>query len=135
MIFDVENWLWKSDFGTFWHFSITPIHKIQWFHFNRYCHNVKFLRWGWGWWRRRRGRRSWWRRDGFRWLHALNPLPLPARKWTSGGNSKKHLDKWRPYFFWSQLVSTRLRLVWLRNFGYHLTKKKVKTLMMTNSGL
>ena len=28
MIFDVENWIWKS-FGTFWHLSITPILKIQ----------------------------------------------------------------------------------------------------------
>ena len=28
MIFDVENWLWKSDFGTFWHLTITPIRKI-----------------------------------------------------------------------------------------------------------
>ena len=24
-IFDVENWLWKSNFGTFWHLLITPI--------------------------------------------------------------------------------------------------------------
>ena len=32
MIFDVENWLRKSDFGTFWHLPITPIGKIQWFH-------------------------------------------------------------------------------------------------------
>ena len=21
MIFDIENWLWKSNFGTFWHFT------------------------------------------------------------------------------------------------------------------
>ena len=28
IIFDLEN----SDFGTFWHLSITPIHKVQWFH-------------------------------------------------------------------------------------------------------
>ena len=32
MIFDVENWLWKSNFGTFWHLPITPLRKIQWFH-------------------------------------------------------------------------------------------------------
>ena len=31
MIFDLENWLWKSDFGTFWHLPITPFLKIQWF--------------------------------------------------------------------------------------------------------
>ena len=31
----IENWLWKSNFGTFWHLSITAICKIQWFHFNR----------------------------------------------------------------------------------------------------
>ena len=62
IIFNVENWLWKSDFGTFWHLPITPILKIQWFHLttvdfqpknlsnfvslpwklhNRYCHSVK----------------------------------------------------------------------------------------------
>ena len=32
MIFDVENWLWKSNFGTFWHVPTTPILKIQWFY-------------------------------------------------------------------------------------------------------
>ena len=59
MIFDIENWLWKSNFGTFWHLPTTPIHKIQqfpldilfltknlsnfvsltWKLHNRYCHN------------------------------------------------------------------------------------------------
>ena len=29
MIFDIENWLWKSNFGTFWHLPIVPILKIQ----------------------------------------------------------------------------------------------------------
>ena len=32
MIFDVKNWLWMSNFHTFWHLPITPIPKIQWFH-------------------------------------------------------------------------------------------------------
>ena len=27
-IFDIENWLWKSNFGTFWQLPITPIFKI-----------------------------------------------------------------------------------------------------------
>ena len=31
MIFDVKNWLGKSDFGTFWHLLITSVWKIQWF--------------------------------------------------------------------------------------------------------
>ena len=31
MIFDVENWPWKSNFGTFWHLPINPILKIQQF--------------------------------------------------------------------------------------------------------
>ena len=31
MNFDIENWLWKSNFGTFWHLPITPILKIQQF--------------------------------------------------------------------------------------------------------
>ena len=31
MIFDIENWLWKSNFGTFWHLPTTPILKIQYF--------------------------------------------------------------------------------------------------------
>ena len=30
-IFDIENWLWKSNFGTFWHLLITPILIIQQF--------------------------------------------------------------------------------------------------------
>ena len=34
MIFDVGNWLWKSNFSIFWHLSITPIRKIQWFPLN-----------------------------------------------------------------------------------------------------
>ena len=29
IIFDIENWLWKSNFGTFWHLPIKPIFKIQ----------------------------------------------------------------------------------------------------------
>ena len=29
IIFDTENWLWKSNFGYFRHLSITPIIKIQ----------------------------------------------------------------------------------------------------------
>ena len=33
MIFDIENWLWKSNFGTFWHLPISPILKIQSFSF------------------------------------------------------------------------------------------------------
>ena len=32
MIFDVKNWLWKSNFCTLWHLPIPPIHKIQWFY-------------------------------------------------------------------------------------------------------
>ena len=28
MIFDIEIWLWKSNFGTFWYLQITLIHKI-----------------------------------------------------------------------------------------------------------
>ena len=32
MIFDIENWLWKSNFDTFLHLAITPILKIQQFH-------------------------------------------------------------------------------------------------------
>ena len=31
MIFDIENWLWKSNFGTFWHLSITSILKFNHF--------------------------------------------------------------------------------------------------------
>jgi hypothetical protein len=31
MIFDIENWLWKSKFGTFWHLLITPILNIPYF--------------------------------------------------------------------------------------------------------
>ena len=26
---DLENWLWKSNFGIFWHLPINPILKIQ----------------------------------------------------------------------------------------------------------
>ena len=29
MIFDIENWLWKSNFGTFWQLAINPKLKIQ----------------------------------------------------------------------------------------------------------
>ena len=29
IIFDIENWLWKSNFGTFWHLPTAPIFKIQ----------------------------------------------------------------------------------------------------------
>ena len=34
MIFHLESWLWKANFGTFWHLPTTPIRKIrkiQWF--------------------------------------------------------------------------------------------------------
>jgi hypothetical protein len=29
MIFDIENWLWKSNFGTIWQLTINPKLKIQ----------------------------------------------------------------------------------------------------------
>ena len=29
IIFGIENWLWKSNFGTFWHLLINSILKIQ----------------------------------------------------------------------------------------------------------
>ena len=29
MIFDIENWLWKSNFGTLWQLTINPKLKIQ----------------------------------------------------------------------------------------------------------
>ena len=29
MIFNIENWLWKSNFGTFWHLPIMPILKFN----------------------------------------------------------------------------------------------------------
>ena len=29
IIFEIGNWLWKSNFGTFWHLPINPILKIQ----------------------------------------------------------------------------------------------------------
>ena len=29
MIFDIENWLWKPNFGTFYQFAINPKLKIQ----------------------------------------------------------------------------------------------------------
>ena len=65
MIFDLENWLWTSNFGTFWHLPITPIHKFQWFHLNswflgqnlstfaslpwklhnQYCHISRTIQW------------------------------------------------------------------------------------------
>ena len=60
MIFDLENWLWKSNFGTFWQLTTTPILKIQSFRFgmlillyfvppawkleNPYCCSVRILR-------------------------------------------------------------------------------------------
>ena len=31
MIFDIGNWLWKSNFGTYWQLAINPKLKIQWF--------------------------------------------------------------------------------------------------------
>ena len=31
MIFDIENWLWESNFGTFWQLAINPKLKIQYF--------------------------------------------------------------------------------------------------------
>ena len=33
LIFDIENWLWKYNFGTFWGPGIMSIHKRQQFHF------------------------------------------------------------------------------------------------------
>ena len=64
MIFDIENWLWMSNFGPFWHLPTAPILKIQSFlkgmldffnkklsnfgssdlklH-NRYCHTFAFF--------------------------------------------------------------------------------------------
>ena len=29
MIFDIDNWLWKSNFGTFWQLAINPTLKTQ----------------------------------------------------------------------------------------------------------
>ena len=29
MVFDMKNWLWKLDFGTFWELGTTSIHKIK----------------------------------------------------------------------------------------------------------
>ena len=29
LIFDIENWLWKSDFGTFWQIDTMSIQQIQ----------------------------------------------------------------------------------------------------------
>ena len=34
VIIDMENWLWKSNFGTFWQLPINPILKIQYFPLN-----------------------------------------------------------------------------------------------------
>ena len=31
LIFDIENWLWQFDFGTFWQTVIQCFHKIKWF--------------------------------------------------------------------------------------------------------
>ena len=33
-IFDIENWLWKYNFGTFWGPGTKSIYKIQQFHLN-----------------------------------------------------------------------------------------------------
>ena len=48
MIFDIENWLWKSNFGTLWHLPVSPINKIQkfppaWKLDNPYCHSTEGL--------------------------------------------------------------------------------------------
>ena len=34
LIFDIENWLWKYNFGTFWGPGAMSIYKIQQFHLN-----------------------------------------------------------------------------------------------------
>ena len=34
LIFDIENWLWKYNFGTFWGPGTMSIYKIQQFHLN-----------------------------------------------------------------------------------------------------
>jgi hypothetical protein len=34
LIFDIENWLWKYNFGTFWGTGAMSIYKIQQFHLN-----------------------------------------------------------------------------------------------------
>ena len=31
MVCDIEYWLWKSNFGTFWQLAIDPKLKIQWY--------------------------------------------------------------------------------------------------------
>ena len=36
MIFDVENWLWKSDFGTFWQLFLA-IYQVSWKNQIRFC--------------------------------------------------------------------------------------------------
>ena len=38
--FDLKNWLWKSNFCTFWHLPFTPISKIQWFHLTTVAKNL-----------------------------------------------------------------------------------------------
>ena len=95
---------------------------------------------GWRYWKR-------WVRLQWAWLILL---PIPVYKWISGANSKNlsngdneqvFLKKKEPeinHFFLSiwhmpKLVCAYFRLVWLQNFSYHLTKKRVKILMMTNS--
>ena len=53
MIFDIENWLWKSNCGTFWQLAINPKLKFWflgknlsdfvspvWKLHNRYCHSM-----------------------------------------------------------------------------------------------
>ena len=41
--FDIENWLWKSNFGTFWQLTINPKLKIQSFPLGKYVVGKNFL--------------------------------------------------------------------------------------------
>ena len=41
MIFDIKNWLWTSNFGTFWHLPTTPIHIVQYFPLNVFIFGQK----------------------------------------------------------------------------------------------
>ena len=43
MIFDIENWLWKSNFGTFWQLAINPKLKTQNSKFNNFLWVCWFL--------------------------------------------------------------------------------------------
>ena len=65
MIFEIGNWLWKSNFGTFWQLAIIQISKFNnflwvywflgknisnfvspvWTLHNPYCHNVQLYFW------------------------------------------------------------------------------------------